>query len=211
MSVDFVRRTQNLFEIDDEIRIATLANKPGLVRVKLVDGLAVSCLLLQDMLASDDLSKAEPDPRAWLFFQDLKRQNRLDEFLDLERRFLSTTELKPLTVNVIVGALGQVVEIMIAQQGNLNSTWRALLIELSNKVCGTASKEARNLNRRPLIRRGFLAAGGSIVTMLNLVPAASLPIPPQVVVGSVSLGTWLIEKAAEGALDRWVSSEEERN
>jgi len=57
------------------------------------------------MLKSDALSSAEYDPEAWKYFSDLKKQNKLDWFLDLEHRFPSATALQPGTVNVIFGAL----------------------------------------------------------------------------------------------------------
>jgi hypothetical protein len=94
------------------------------------------------------------------------------------------------------------VYLMIAQKGRLDISWWNQLEKLSRLVCDKASKEARDLSRRPFIRRAFLAAGGSTVVMLNLGPP--LPIPAELVAGSISVGTWLIGKAAEGSLDRWV-------
>jgi hypothetical protein len=55
MSTEFVPRMQNLYEIDDEIRKAELAGNKNASRIKLVDGLVESCLLLEEMLRSKEL------------------------------------------------------------------------------------------------------------------------------------------------------------
>lgn len=206
MSHDFVDRTQNLFKIDDEIRKAMIINDTALARSKVGDGLVESCLLLQEMLNSHDLGRAQMGPSAWTHFRDLKRQGNLDGFLDLERKLLSQTKLESAAVELIVGALRQAIDLMIARRGRLDSTWRDTLDALSKLVCDKATQQARDIASRPLLRRAFLAAGGSTVTMLNLLPP--FPLPPTVSAGSVSLGLWLIGFATEGVLDDWVSGKE---
>jgi hypothetical protein len=205
MSTEFVRRMQNLYQIDDGIRRAELVGDKAAIRIKLVDGLVESCLLLQEMLRSKELGGTKPNPEGWQFFQGLVKEKKLHEFLDQERKFLSMTALEPVAVDLIVGALGQMVNLMIAQKGRIDISWWSQLDKLSHLVCDRASKEAGDLSRRPFIRRAFLAAGGSTVVMLNLGPP--LAIPPEVVAGSISVGTWLIGKAAEGALDHWVKGQ----
>lgn len=202
MSLDFVDRTQKLFEINDEIRKATIVEDTVLARSKVADGLVESCLLLQDMLNSQDLRRAQVDPSAWMHFRNLKQQGNLNGFLDLERKLLSQTKLGPAAVELIVAALHQIIDSMITRSGHLDSNWRDTLDALSNLVCDKATQQARELRRRPLLRRAFLAAGGSTVTMLNLFPPFA--IPPQLATSSVSVGIWLIGFAAEGTLDDWV-------
>lgn len=210
MTIELVDRTQKVFEIDSQIRKAELVGDRAAARAMLVDGLLESCLILREMHKTYEQVRAEPDPEAWQFFLSLKRQDRLDGFLDMERKFLSATALKSASVDLIVATLGRVVGMMIAQEGHLDTPWQAQLRDLTNLVCDKASREARDLHRLPLIRRVFLAAGGSTVAMLNLFPAPSMPIPPSVAVASVSLGTWLIAKAAEGTLDAWVTGGNEK-
>jgi hypothetical protein len=89
---------QNLYQIDDDLQKAELVGDKAAARVKLVDGLVESCLLLREMLRSRELKGAKADPEALHFFQDLMKQNKLDGFLEQERRFLSITALEPAAV-----------------------------------------------------------------------------------------------------------------
>jgi hypothetical protein len=203
MSEKFVHSVENLFQIDRELRKAELGNDKHLARVKLVEGLKESCFLMREMLESPGLEKANYDPETMQYFNELKAQNRLDDFLDIERRCLSFTGLGAPTIETIVRALRHTIDVMIERKGSLDVSWRSSLGELSGLVCDSASSVARDLSRLPLMRRAFLASGGSIVTMLNLFPDPALGIPLQVLAGSVSLGVWFIGYAAKGIFDRW--------
>ncbi|MGH9931479.1 MAG: hypothetical protein ACREA9_19910, partial [Pyrinomonadaceae bacterium] len=142
------------------------------------------------------------DPAAWSYFHDLKQQRNLDGFLDLERKLLSQTKLEPAAVELIVSALSHVIDLVIERPGYLDSNWRETVEVLANLVCDKAAQQAQDIARRPLLRRAFLAAGGSTVSMLNLFPPFA--ISPQLATGSVAVGIWLIGFAAKGALDDWV-------
>lgn len=199
MSIEFVRRAQRLFDLDDDVKRATLVGNNALAESKIIEGLADSCFLVQEMRRSSDLVTAKRDPHAWLYFAELKAANRLDEFLNVERDFLRATDFGPTAIDLIILALRHVVDSLIAQQGVLDSSLDHSLALLESLVCGTATTTGQAMKRRPFLKRCFLAAAGSTVVILNLSPGVVAPVSA----GSVSLGTWLIVKAAEGTLDAW--------
>lgn len=205
MSTDFVRRTQNLFCLSDDARRAEVAKDEQGAHAKVIDGLAESCLLLQEMLKSDELGRTQVDPDVWKYFRDLKANGKLGDFLKIERSLLEATALEQPAIDYVMRALERTIGLMIMHEGKLNSFWMNQVSIFSKLVCGQAAQLSRDRRRHVLLRRTFLAAGGSTVAMLNLFPP--ILIAPAISTASVSVGVWLIDKAAEGALDNWISGD----
>jgi hypothetical protein len=214
MEGKFEHRLQELLDIYKATQQPELARDDAALREKLKSGLSASCELLRFMVSDTlRLKSARPEPNAWRGFQLLVRQNRFDEFLDVERKILvEFSDLRPDTVETLVLTLRQVIHEMIQSKGHLEASWVLLLDRLAHDVCTTASAPKADPSWRPFLKRACLAGVGGLVTVGDLgaaVIAATLPEPElrrysSLLRLSVGAGTWLIGWAATLTLDKLI-------
>lgn len=194
-------RVDDLFKINEDIRRADLLGNSSQSKLMVADGLAHSCLLLRDMLDDEVLGTLGSDAKAVQTLKALKLANKLDEFLRVERALLSVTKLSSSTVDELIYLLEWVVK--------LNRfpipEWKTNLKLLTDQICDQASALGGQQHKR-LLKRAFVAGGGALVGILNLLPPPGIPIPPSFLTISTTVAQWIISAAAGSQLSQYFDS-----
>lgn len=201
---------QELIETHMKVRAAELCGNQRQAKDLLRGGLFKSCEVLRFMVSDSLLNSLHPSPEAWLFFEELAKNKKLEGFLDVERQILrGFTSLNPDIVEIMVGALRKAIETMIEKHGRLDSTWILHLNQLANAVCERASAPRIEHGWTRFLKRASLGSiGGVFMVVDNL--AMSDPhfqMFHLILQKSVDAGSWLISWSATGELDDWAESQ----
>jgi hypothetical protein len=176
----------------DDVREADLRGSPALA--PLADGLAKSCLLLQDLQHDDLLQNVDAGKYVSEARDFLRNPHMMHRFLEVERALLNVTKVDPKTVGELIEAIK--IGAPLLDPVSVKE-WKAKVNSLATNVCGEAKRAAGQLRRRSLLRQALVTAGGALVATLNLVPPTlPIPIPPIILHASTGMGVWLIYAGA---------------
>lgn len=190
------KRINEIFKCYEDVRLADVQGDPTRLRRRLAEGLAQSCLTLQEVQEIEMLTSVKPDKRTSMI---LAQGAQLKKFLAVERRLLEFTKLDPGPLHYLMEAL----RLTLESKSEAPEGWRQDLETLTTLVCGEAKKRAVEQRSRSLLRRAIVAAGGGLVATMNLLPLPELPISPEIKVASTTAGVSLISTAAKDYLKKF--------
>jgi hypothetical protein len=202
VAVNVSKRLNRIFSIYEEVREADVKQDRDLLEMKLIDGLAVSCLLLQDLEKFSAIGSLVPPEPIGAVFRRLKEEKELDQFFSIERDMLRRADVKDETADDLVYATQQVIDYLIENNPEHEPDWRLRLSDLVARVCPAARDAAKIRANRPLLRAAAIVAGGAVLSVLAIVsvPATLVLSHASVAVALYEVGKWVIQRGAEGAL-----------
>jgi hypothetical protein len=192
------QRLNTLYELQENIRTAKLQGNQAAVKKNVEEGLAMSCILMGDMIDDENLTRMKGDTNARETLRRLSREGKLNAFLNLERTLLEITKLKPEVMEMLLGALRQVA----TSEGEVDSRLHDRVREFRDTVCKLVEARASSAHHVTLIRRVLVGGGGAMVALLNTFPP--IPLPAFYAPISVGAGVWLLEKAMDGPVEDFI-------
>jgi hypothetical protein len=205
MIQDLAKRVERVLQINEGVRSDNASRHHERARRRLLDGLSVSCVLLQDLLNDTAIGSVQYSPNAWGEFREMMNDGRYHEFLQVEEKMLRSAGMRADAAKKIVSALDRALHDLVEQRANSDERWRVRLADLQGQVCDAATHAGNNEQRRSFLKRAALSAAGGLVSILNQTGATAISAPPWVAVWSVSGGIWLADSAVKGALDDWIA------
>lgn len=196
--MNYAQRVDLMFKRWEEARIAEKKGDADVARERLIDGLANSCLLLSDLESDTALNSVPGGELAWKTFRQMRIDGREKEFIEIERKLLSVSNLHKRTITVLVAATRNLIDFLVEFKPERDPHWRLRLSDIAGKVCAEARSGGSPVGRRSL-EEAVLAGGGGLIMSLNDRPI--IPVPEWVLSPSKKVGEWIVDHAVSGELD----------
>lgn len=199
------KRVDRIFDIYDEAREAEVRGDHETLEKKLIDGLAVGCILLRDLVKETGPSDPKSRNHVWRELRRLEEDKRLPELFQVLEDWLLKANVKKKTVITIVDTVSQTVDFLIENKPDREPNWHGRLTSLEGEICQAAGDTSKIRDRRKLLRSATIVAGGALIVTLavtGVIPATASVAGILISTGGISreIGRWIIERGAENAL-----------